>query len=155
MRVQVSQVSMTVFLTLCLSTWDVQQPLQRVEWCLCKGLSWHALHVGAGIELSRMCRLSASPAEQLLDNDGSSDAVSSPAISIFVMRDNPRQFFVRQPLPSTASAQSASPAPRKQPEEAPSEGGTKEGSHPQPEGQCSPLYGVSSVYSDHMHRICQ
>lgn len=106
-------------------------------------------------ELSRMCRLSASPAEQLLDSDGSSDVVSSPATSIFVMRDNPRQFFVRQPLPSTASAQSASPAPSKQPEEAPSEGGTKESSHPQPEGQCSPLCWDFMFSSDHRQYLCQ
>ena len=67
------------------------------------------------------CRLSASPAEQLNETDGGSEIVSSPAASIFVMRDNPRQFFVRQPLPSTSSAQTASPAPSKQPEEAPPE----------------------------------
>ena len=63
------------------------------------------------------CRLSASPAEQLNDTDSGSGVVSSPAASIFVMRDNPRQFFVRQPLPSTSSAQTASPAPSRQPEE--------------------------------------
>ena len=67
------------------------------------------------------CRLSASPAEQLNETDSGSEIVSSPAASIFVMRDNPRQFFVRQPLPSTSSAQTASPAPSKQPEEAPPE----------------------------------
>ena len=63
------------------------------------------------------CRLSASPAEQLNETESGSEIVSSPAASIFVMRDNPRQFFVRQPLPSTSSAPTASPAPSKQPEE--------------------------------------
>ena len=67
------------------------------------------------------CRLSASPAEQLNETDSGSEVVSSPAASIFVMRDNPRQFFVRQPLPSTSSAQTASPATSKQAEEAPPE----------------------------------
>jgi hypothetical protein len=103
-----------------------------------------------------MCRLSSSPAEQLLDDNGSSDAVSKPATSIFVMRDNPRQFFVRQPLPSTASAQKASPAPSKQPEEAPSESRAKEdkgkgkateGTQDVPKGQCSPTLLASSRFS--------
>ena len=81
-------------------------------------------------------RLSASPAEQLLDNETSSDVVSSPATSIFVMRDNPRQFFVRQPLPSTASAQTSSPAPSKGKEEAPSEPRTGNGTATPSAGQC-------------------
>ena len=37
------------------------------------------------------CRLSASPAEQLNETESGSEIVSSPAASIFVMRDNPRQ----------------------------------------------------------------
>lgn len=94
--------------------------------------------VDEGLNVSYLtCRLSASPAEQLLDNDTSSDVVSSPATSIFVMRDNPRQFFVRQPLPSTASAQTSSPAPSKEPEEAPAEPKARSGTANQSAGQCS------------------
>ncbi len=136
------------------------------------------MHGRGQLTLADMCRLSASPAEQLLDSDGGSDAVSSPATSIFVMRDNPRQFFVRQPLPSTASAQTASPAPSKQPEEAPSEGTAnegkgkakeskgkakeskgkaKEGSQDGPTGQCSPTLLASFHFPEitgtiHVHK---
>ena len=66
--------------------------------------------------------------------ESGSEIVSSPAASIFVMRDNPRQFFVRQPLPSTSSAQTASPAPSKQPEEAPPEDQPQSSSRTKPGG---------------------
>jgi len=115
---------------------------------MCLGRSCHGPNAVDG-EANVSCltrRLSASPAEQLLDNDTSSDVVSSPATSIFVMRDNPRQFFVRQPLPSTASAQTSSPAPSKEPEEAPAESKARSGTATLAAGQCIvPLISAAHI----------
>ncbi|KAK9831684.1 hypothetical protein WJX74_006108 [Apatococcus lobatus] len=44
-------------------------------------------------------------------SDGNADQATTPDTGIFIARDNPRRFFVRDPLPSTQSAQSSQPSP--------------------------------------------
>lgn len=54
-------------------------------------------------------RGSASPSE-FLSEPSEADSNGSALTSIFLARDNPRQFFVREPLPSTAASTRSSPA---------------------------------------------
>lgn len=75
-------------------------------------------------------RAANSPLDFLADREaegsGASSGAPSALSSVFLARDNPRQFFVRDPLPSTASAVSASsPSPSALKQAAPSNDGAE------------------------------
>lgn len=68
------------------------------------------------------CRRTSSPLDLFSEPEREASADGSPHLNIFLARDNPRQFFVREPLPSTNVSTISSPAPAAQPQQPSSSG---------------------------------